>query len=112
MATLRKWLTEKGFDFKTGAIVFEDVRSDSHPNNTIDFYTSSVKSRIDSDHPILDHEFNDGYGSAQCPRIVARSGDFLFFPVQYDGATWLTKVNVNPEYYLDPDIPTPYPGGG
>jgi len=110
MATLRKWLTEQGFDFKTGVIVFEDTRQDHHPyNSPVHYYESqAVRSIIDFQHPILDHEFDDGYGSAQCPRIVARSGDFLFVPLEYDGSTQLVKINVNPEYYLDSDESTPY----
>lgn len=107
--TLRKWLDAAGFDWANGRIVLhadEDGKpctgSYSHPQ-TVGF--------IDRDHPVLDQAFDSGYGSPECPSIVARDGRAMYFPSQYDGSTSLERVETNLDYYLDPNHQTPYPGG-
>jgi len=100
MATLRQWLTDSGFNFDTGTIVYQ--KGDGWEPSKDGIY-------IDKEHPILDHEFNDGYGGPQCPAIFAKQGNCIWFPGQYDGSTWLEKVCIDSEYYKD--HPIPYPGG-
>jgi hypothetical protein len=105
MATLRAWLTEAGFNFDTGIIVYHDTDEV--------YWSDYVISRqvIRKDHPIIDMEFDDGYGRPECPNIVAFDGPFMFFPQQYDGATSLVKVSTRFEDYLVEGSSTPYPGG-
>lgn len=92
MANLRSWLNEQGFDWETGEIVYQGL--------------------VHRDHPILDAEFYDGYGTANCPPIVAKDKEAIYFPTQYDGATALERVVLDLEYYTKKGVKTPYPGGG
>lgn len=109
MATVRKWLEEGGFSWETGVVVFQETTGYSPGWSNADEILPGVF--LKSDDEILDKEFGPGYGAPECPRIFAKDGDWIFFPGQYDGATWLEKVNINPGYYLNKENPTPYPGG-
>lgn len=106
LATIRQWLQDAGFDFEAGTIVYHQVESEHRGPGQSDAICAISPMPDD----ILDKEFEDGYGVTRCPRFFARCGDWIFFPAQYDGATWLEKVNVNPFYYLDFHNETPYPG--
>ena len=108
--TLRKWLMESGFSPRTGVIVYHEVRGfdpgwDNGPDDVM------ARREIPWDDPILDYEFDSGFGGPSCPRIFARDGYRIFFPSQYDGATSLVTVNVDPSHYLKNGSVTPYPGG-
>lgn len=43
-------------------------------------------------------EFNDGYGSANGPLVIAFSTRFVYVCVVYDGAEWMKAVPRHPEY--------------
>jgi hypothetical protein len=46
-----------------------------------------------------------------CPRFIAQDENAVYFPAQYDGSTWLEKVDLRMASYVGPNaIPTPYPG--
>jgi hypothetical protein len=107
MATIYTWLEKAGFNFQTGEIIYQSVTEDCYAPGWGDpFSARSMPVEV------LHQEFDDSFGSPQCPRFFARCGDFVYFPSQYDGSTSLAKVNVNPFFYLDINHPTPYPGGG
>ena len=108
-STLRKWLDEEGFDWKSGTIVYQETES-YYPGWTHDcgFKPGEIISVI---HPILDREFYSGYGGPECPRIFARDQYAIYFPGQYDGATWLEKIAIDIGHYCIPGNKTPYPGG-
>lgn len=63
---------------------------------------------IKRDDPILDQEFDEGYGAPECPRFVADDGRKIYFPYQYDGSTGIVSVYKNIDVYLAKE--TPYPG--
>ena len=114
MATIREWLDAEGFDWPNGKIVYHEVgeRDEEDDYASPPGWASAVKAEfIDGTHPILDKEFDDGYGGPECPRFIATDGVRLYFPRQYDGATNLVSVFVDINEYLDPKVPTPYPGG-
>lgn len=46
--------------------------------------------------PMLDYEFDDGYGAPECQAITAWSKNKVFFVAQYDGSTSLHYVPRNP----------------
>lgn len=46
--------------------------------------------------PLLDYEYDGGYGSPDCHSIYAWTKTKVIFVVQYDGATNLTFVPRNP----------------
>lgn len=78
-------------------------------------YTKSNQLARERDE-LLHHEYDDGYGSPQCPRFVGEDKDYLYFPVQYDGATWVSRIAKDIAFYTKLDSrgkvnETPYPGG-
>jgi hypothetical protein len=46
--------------------------------------------------PLLNYEYNSGYGAPCCHAIYAWTISQAIFVVQYDGSTWLTSVPRNP----------------
>lgn len=108
MSTIRQWLNEAGFNWNRGAIVHQEAAGYSpgwSRNNEIG--NARV---IKHDDPVLDLEFNSSYGAPQCPRFIARDDSAIYFPVQYDGATWIEKIVIDLNFYVRGN-PTPYPGG-
>ena len=107
MATLRAWLDEAGFDWKNGEIIIQEIDSADAPG-----WATPIKTRVLSPYdPIMVQFFTDDSGSPQCPRVVAKDKSNIYFPSQYDGATALEVVHLDIRAYLDPNKPTPYPGG-
>ena len=115
MATIRKFLDGKGFDWLLGSVYIQIVRGriDGEPESVrpgwdmeiIAVYRAVARDRI------LDYEFSDDYGGPECPRFIAYDPGAVYFPAQYDGATWCEKVLYPPERYLEGTALTPYPGG-
>lgn len=108
--TLRKWLDKAGFDWSSGRIVYHYGKDQA----VCDSQYCDVEARIEIGwaHPILDKEFDRGYGGAECPAIIAKDAKALYFPDQYDGSTSLVKVMLDIDHYLQDGSHTPYPGGG
>lgn len=108
MATIRKWLDGVGFNWDQGNIVYQAVDG-NYPGWS--YGSAHVGQRIEQDNPILDQDFDDGYGAPYCPRFVARDDQAIYFPVQYDGSTWIEHVVTDLSWYLEEGHETPYPGG-
>jgi len=102
MDTIRKYLTQSGFDFENGKIIIQNGTGWSEGGNG---------RYVKPDDPILDIEFSSGYGGPDCPRYVAQDKKKIYFPWQYDGATGPTYVYRNIKAYLGSENETPYPGG-
>ena len=109
MATIRQWLNKASFNWEKGDVVVQEMEEDGYSPG----WAKGVKPRIATqDDPILNVEFDSGMGAPHCPRFFARDDKAVYFPGQYDGATWIETVNINPDAYLGDDfIQTPYPGG-
>lgn len=108
MITLRKELEFNKFDWKNGRILYQETTGYSAGWSSGDDLIETRE--IDTEHKILDKEFNDGYGSPEMPRFVAYDKGFIYFPSQYDGSTRIVKVAKEPEYYIGNNEETPYPG--
>ena len=112
MATLREWLKENEFDFVNGKIAYQKISgdcSDSPGWGSVD--KDNPISVIQNNDPILDLEFDSGFGGPECPRFIAQDANGIYFPAQYDGSTWIEVVH-NLDWYLkNPEVETPYPGG-
>ena len=106
MTTLRLLLDEKGFNWPQGLIIYHEIKSVFAPG-----WGSAIKAQaIPSDHYILDKEFDDGYGSPQCPRFIAKDDASLYFPAQCYGATHVEKIFIDISKYLCFEtLETPYP---
>lgn len=111
MATLREWLNELGFDWENGIIVYQPVTEDAWCPGWAGDDEFLPPRIIPRNHPILDEEFDNGYGAPECPRIVAEDKERVYFPVQHDGATWLVYVYKDVRKYVEKSEETPYPGG-
>lgn len=107
MGTLRKELTELGFDWNNGKIILWHLDG---PVYSWDEEKAIPRWINVWDDVALDYEYDTGYGSADTPHFIAEDKDWIYMPGQYDGSTWLYKVNKNIEYYLDHK--PPYEGGG
>jgi len=110
MTTLRKKLDKVGFDFEHGRIIYQEVFG-IEPG-WADSGNISKTIEIDSNHPILDLEFDDGFGSPNMPRFVAEDENKIYFPCKYDGLTWIAYVYKNINTYVENNELTPYVGRG
>ena len=115
MTTLRKCLTDRGFEFtdENARIIYHPVEYDRAPG------WARIKGEPEIitspwEHSILDKEFYSGYGSAEMPRFVAEDDDCIYFPSQYDGSTKIVFVYKDLDAYTTKNLvpeETPYPGG-
>jgi len=112
MSTIREWLTDEEFDWESGTIVWQNSGELEEDRFSVGWSDRLEATIISHDHPILDYEFDSGYGAPECPRFVAKDKEKVYFPWQYDGATGIDFVWLDMDKYLDfQNNPTPYPGG-
>ncbi len=91
-STLRKMLDGCGFDWNSGTII-RRVETD---------FLVSTK-RISNNDELLDEEFYCSFGGGgNLPTIVAEDKDKICFPMEYDGAEWLSFVYKDIRKYLNP----------
>ena len=110
--TIRGWLENAGFDWENGRILYQKVKDDNW-GKTPGWSSPTGAGFISHDAPILDEVFSTGYGGPTTPRFIATDEEKLYFPAQYDGATWLEVIWKDIEKYLDfANYESPYPGGG
>ena len=118
MATLRAWLDELNFDWKTGVIVAHTLEDGSYSagwGSSKDAYMFDFRDNTLPDtkaNLLLDHEFDEGFGSPEAPRFIAEDENKIYFPYQYDGSTGPVVVHKDIQHYMNPKHETPYPGGG
>lgn len=112
--TLREQLDLAGYDWSTGVLILQGYK-DSVEGTPYPGWAAADEVApgeiVPQDHPLLDYEYDNSFGAPTCPRFVARDTRFYYFPWQYDGATGVERVSIGLDYYLQPDHPTPYPGG-
>lgn len=109
MSTIRQLLDHAGIHWDTAVIVWQDSHGYSPGWSSGD--EVAQPQFIPNDHFILDLEFDAGYGAPMMPRFVAKDHERIFFPVQYDGATWVDYVCQSLTPYVEGKEPLPYPGG-
>jgi len=106
MTTLRKMLTQQGFDWSNGKIIIQRISS------KVCYEEVGSARSITPDDKLLDKEFFEGHGEAHCPMFIAVDDEAVYFPGTYDGATWCEKVYKDITKYLDFwNHHTPYVGG-
>ena len=107
MANLKDWIEkEAGGQDIIGCVIGEtgwgDYKSDFVPG-----YVDHVRGKVlawEKAIPQLSYEFDAGHGAPGCEAIYAWTKDWVIFVVQYDGATWPTRVPRNPVDIM-PDMP-------
>lgn len=109
MATFRKWLNDLHFDWDTGTLIHQYGKIDEWGE-----WGQVVDAKVlGQDDPILDRSFDDGFGTYDCPRIIAKDKDALYIPSDYDGASSLEKIFLDLSKYLDFGMNNiPHLGGG
>ena len=107
MANLQKWLDDAGFDWATGEVFVQFGEDGKHLTGWDDKVSETRK--VERGDPVLALTFDAGFGGPECPRFVARDGEAIYFPWQYDGATGLEKVRLDFDVYKKGE-PAPYPG--
>ena len=111
MATVRKWLSELGFDWEKGTIVFQAVEDREGKA----FWATGAEAEpgippgqamplegriVGRDDPFLDWEFNDRHGAPNCPRFIARDQKAIYFPATFAGATWAERIFLDLSQYV------------
>ena len=113
MVTLRTQLTQLGFSWETGVIVFEPVSEEAYSPgwSGTDEWLERVMVTSPFEHELLDVEFDRSFGAPYMPRFFAEDSTRIYFPGTHDGATWVIAVAKSAAYYLDnPGIEMPYEG--
>lgn len=117
MATLREWFDSENVDWGSLVIICHTMADGSYATG---WDTPQEAQRFDftkpgaldvRPHPLLDQEFDDGFGRPKAPKFIAQDKIRTYFPDQYDGATNLVAVLRDIEPYIDVANATPYPGG-
>lgn len=138
--TLREQLTTVGLNWDKFLIIYHELSNWENPgwhddeeikqafiiSNALKlkFSNADTKNHVISveDHPILDEEYSIGYGAPECPSFIARDWNDdgtprrCYFPVQYDGSTYIDYIEEDLEKYLTKNEDgyynsIPYPGG-
>jgi len=110
ITTLRKELKGVGFDFENGRIIYQEVIRDLKPGEASDIKDIIITKYIDANDRILDRKFNADFGSPNMPRFVAEDNEKIYFPLTYDGSTYIGWVYKDIHQYIAKNELTPYWG--
>lgn len=114
--TLREYLDKAGFDWETGTIVIQKATPQDWWDEDDGYYESSPIYEWDKFTGKIvkteDSALSEDLGAwSPLPKFVARDKEFIYFPAQYDGATWVEKVAVDIKRYAgDNPLQGLYPG--
>lgn len=94
MATFRKWLDELTTE-KPEAFRFGDPHFCAHPERWtgLPVYRTIAPEEADK---WLDIEFDDGFGTQDCPNVTIWTATHVYTVHEYDGSTRLVWVERNP----------------
>lgn len=109
MANLVEWITEIIGDEIIESVVIGDKGWGGFESHTIPQYESQIRNKVlswEQAKPMLDYEFDSGFGSPGCNAVTVWTPTRVLFVSQYDGATSLESVPRNPI-----DHEPPMPGG-
>ena len=109
MANLREWLNEQEFDWDKGKIVYQYYEED--PTHFPGWGSPDKAKIIVKSEPVLDYEFDSGFGGANAPRIIAMDNVAIYIIGQYDGSTWMEKIYKDIDVYANMEAEVPYIGG-
>lgn len=107
MANLKEWLIEAANGEEIIAVVIGELGWGDYKKEKVPNYDEQPKNKVLSWQEAIkwiDYEFYSGHGSPRCNAITAWTKNWVFFIVQYDGATSLCSVPRNPIDHV-PDMP-------
>ena len=109
MANLVKWIEELAEGEPILGVIIGEMGWGDYGSEDVAQYAQQPKGKLltwEEAKPLLDYEFNDGYGAPGCNAIYAWTKDFVIAISQYDGSTSPFRVPRNPQ-----DCTPEMPGG-
>lgn len=110
MANLVKWIEEVlERDEIVEGVVIGQMGWGDYGKEAVPQYDAQIKGRVlswDEAKPMLDYEFDRGYGAPGCNAITVWTNTNIHFVTQYDGSTGLDSIPRSPVDYM------PYMPGG
>lgn len=107
MANLVQWIEEMAGDDPVEAVVIGRLGWGDYGKDRVPQYDEQRRGVVLSwteARPMLDYDFDDGYGAPGCNAITVWTAGKVMFVSQYDGATCLHSVPRHPVAH-DPDMP-------
>ena len=99
MANLVKWIEDEANGEEIEAVVIGDMGWGNYGKEKVPNYDDIPKGKLlswEDAKPLLDYEFNPGYGAPGCNAIWAWTETSVIAIGQYDGATWPYSLPRNP----------------
>lgn len=99
MANLKQWLLSEADGEKIQAVVIGKMGWGDYNSEYVPNYAGIPKGRVLSwkeAAPLLDYEFDSGFGAPGCNAIWAWTKSKVIAIGQYDGRTWPYSVPRNP----------------
>ena len=110
MANLVQWLEQSAAGEPIEAVVIGEMGWGDYGSEAVPSYDQQRRGEVlswDEALPMLDYEFDDGFGAPGCNAITAWTASKVIFIDQYDGATGPVVIPRHPTAHM-PKMP----GGG
>jgi len=107
MANLKEWLLEMAESEPIVGVVIGEMGWGDYGAETVPSYGSHKRGAIltwEEAAPMLDYEFNSGYGAPRCEAVYAWTPSWVIFISQYDGSTSPERIPRNPTACM-PEMP-------
>lgn len=102
MDTLRQELADAGADMSSIVVVvaFDGSNPIIGVSYDRDGWDGSFQNRqVDSADPVLDMEYDGGFGGMRAPRTVAWDNDYLYVQCNLMGASSFERVSLRPRHH-------------
>ena len=103
MANLKEWMLEGAKGEEIIAVVIGEMHWDYGEITQYSQQKHGVVLSWNEAAPMIDYEFDDGFGSAKCNPIIAWTKSWIISVSVYDGSTSPFRIPRNPIVY-DPDM--------
>lgn len=90
MANLKQWIQEEAGDESVEAVVIGEMGWGDYGSEDVPGYDGKPRGRVlswEEAVPLLDYEFDGGFGAPGCEAVYAWTPSRVIYVVQYDGAT-------------------------
>jgi len=107
MANLVEWLLSMAENEEIEAVVIGEMGWGDYNSETVPDYASHPRAKVlswEEAKPLLDYEFNRGFGAPGCEAVWAYTKSWVIAIAQYDGATWPYRIPRNPTEGIMPQM--------
>lgn len=107
MANLKDWILGEANGEKIEAVVIGEMGWGDYSKEEIQQYDKQVRNKVltwKKAAPMIDYEFDSGYGAPGCNAIVAWTKTKVISVSQYDGATGTFTIPRHPIDFV-PEMP-------